>query len=159
MGKKGRKNKIYTRYMQQETDTRKKVLIVEDETSLREVLADNLGEKGYRVFEARDGKEGLDLALAEKPEVILLDIMLPKMNGLRVMQKLRMSSEYGKNVPIMMITNLSANQKILKGVMQDRPAYYIEKAGYSIKEVMDKVDVLARDTHQAFPSYLNQAKN
>ncbi len=142
--------------MATEQDTRKKVLIVEDESSLREVLADNLGETGFRVLEARDGQEGFDIALEEKPDVILLDIMLPKMNGLRVMQKLRMSSEYGKNVPIMMITNLSANQKILKSVMQDRPAYYIEKAGYSIKEVIDKVQVLAKGAAKPFPSYLSQ---
>lgn len=135
-------------------DNRQKVLIVEDEASLREVLADNLGEQNFRVLQARDGNEGLAIALEEKPDVILLDIMLPGMNGMRVMQKLRASSEYGKTVPIMMITNLSANQKILKGVMQDRPAYYIEKAGYSIKEVVDKVKVLARSKQPAFPSYL-----
>lgn len=133
---------------------RKKVLIIEDEASLRGVLADNLGDKGFRVLEARDGQEGFDLAMEERPDVILLDIKLPKMNGMRVMQKLRQSSEYGKNVPIMLLTNLSANQNIVKGVMKDRPAYYIEKAGYSISEVIEKAHTLAAGKQSPYPAYL-----
>ena len=60
------------------------ILIVEDEQDIRELLAYNLEKEGYATVQAADGKEGLDLARSRKPDLILLDLMLPKMDGLAV---------------------------------------------------------------------------
>jgi two-component system alkaline phosphatase synthesis response regulator PhoP len=120
----------------------KKVLVVEDETALRNVLRDNLTWSGFKVIEAKDGKEGLEKALEERPDIMLLDIILPHMNGMAVMHELRKDS-WGKDLPIILITNLSANQKIVDGVIEDKPVFYLEKAGWSIREVIEKVKTLA----------------
>ncbi|MDO8587263.1 MAG: response regulator transcription factor [Armatimonadota bacterium] len=77
-----------------------RVLIVEDETSLAETLAVNLKAEGYRTMTASDGPSALDLAAAERPDLIILDIMLPGMDGLAVCRAIRKSSE----VPIIMLT-------------------------------------------------------
>ncbi len=120
----------------------KKILVIEDETYLREILRDNLQGAGFAVWGARTGPEGYDTALKVKPDIILLDILLPGMDGMAVMKKLRQDS-WGKTVPIMLITNLSASPKILQGVVEDRPVFYLEKSGWSIREIIDKVRLLA----------------
>ncbi|MEK7873047.1 MAG: response regulator, partial [Chloroflexota bacterium] len=73
----------------QQTSVPSKVLVVEDEASLREALRYNLGRAGYTVFAVGDGMEALDVARSEKPDVIILDIMLPSLNGLEVCRQLR----------------------------------------------------------------------
>ena len=79
----------------------KTVLIVEDEKNIVDILRFNLERKGYRVLEAYDGEEGLRKARTEKPDLILLDIMLPKMIGFDVCEALRKD---GDNVPILLLT-------------------------------------------------------
>ena len=68
------------------------ILIVEDEQDIRELLAYNLEKEGYATVQAADGKEGLDLARSRKPDLILLDLMLPKMDGLAVCRELERDS-------------------------------------------------------------------
>ena len=79
----------------------KTVLIVEDEKNIVDILRFNLERKGYRTLEAYDGEEGLRKARTEKPDLILLDIMLPKMIGFDVCSALR---KEGDNVPILLLT-------------------------------------------------------
>ena len=77
-----------------------KVLVVDDESSIVNIISYNLKKEGYEVITAEDGEEGLELALSEKPDLILLDIMMPKMDGYEVCRKIREKS----NVPIIMLT-------------------------------------------------------
>lgn len=77
-----------------------KVLVVDDETSIVNIIAYNLKKEGYEVITAEDGETGLELALSENPDLVLLDIMMPKMDGYEVCRKLREKS----NVPIIMLT-------------------------------------------------------
>ena len=79
----------------------KKVLIVEDEQNIVDILSFNLGRDGYDTLEAYDGPTGLHLALEEDPDLILLDLMLPGMDGFDVCRKIR---EKGSAVPIIMLT-------------------------------------------------------
>ena len=78
----------------------KKILIVEDEKNIVDILKFNLKKEGYETIEAYDGEHGYELALNQKPDLILLDIMLPKMDGLTVCNKLRQTT----NTPIIMLT-------------------------------------------------------
>jgi DNA-binding response OmpR family regulator len=78
-----------------------KVLVVEDELTLRETLEYNLARQGYAVFTAADGSTALDLARRERPDLILLDVMLPGMDGFEVCRRLR---QEGMNAPILMLT-------------------------------------------------------
>lgn len=77
-----------------------KVLVVEDEKSIKDIIDFNLKKEGYEVITAEDGETGLNLALSENPDLILLDIMMPKMDGYEVCRKVRAKS----NVPIIMLT-------------------------------------------------------
>ena len=79
------------------------VLIVEDEGALVTLLRYNLDREGYRVVEARDGEEALLVASEEKPDVVLLDWMLPHLSGIEVCRRLRTRQET-RNVPIIMLT-------------------------------------------------------
>ena len=73
-------------------NTQKTVLIVEDEKNIVDILRFNLQREGYRTLEAYDGKDGLDKAVSENPDLILLDVMLPQMNGFDVCRTLQSSS-------------------------------------------------------------------
>lgn len=121
--------------------TNKKILIVEDEDSQRKALVDKFTREGFSVFEARDGEEGLHIALKEQPHIILLDIVMPKMDGMTMLKKLRQENEWGKKIPVILLTNLSADDdKIIARLAEDEPAYYLVKANWTINDVVEKVN-------------------
>lgn len=116
-----------------------KILIVEDEKPMLMSLKDNLSAAGFEhLLEAKDGEEGLVLALKEQPDLILLDILMPKMDGMTMMQKLR-EDAWGKKVKIIILTNLQADEAITKGVVRDEPTYYLIKTSYTIGDVTERV--------------------
>lgn len=117
-----------------------KILIVEDEAVISKVYADELRDQGFFVLTATNGRDGLDLALREKPDLILLDILMPIMDGLTMMDKLREKDLYGKNVPIILLTNLSASEeKILQSITKNEPAYYLVKSDWDLSQVIEKI--------------------
>src|SRR3989338_10210210 len=116
----------------------KKILIVEDDEMIRKPYADELRDKGFSVATATNGQEGLETALREKPDLILLDIVMPVMNGMDMMKKL-MADDWGRKVPIILLTNLSANENIIKGVITDEPLYFLVKSDWSIKDVLEQI--------------------
>ena len=121
----------------------KKILVIEaieDDASLRNLLHDKFTLEGFNVLEAKDGEEGLVTALREHPDLILLDIVMPKMDGLTMMKKLREANEWGKNVPIILLTNLNADDdKINQAIADNEPAYYLVKSNYTIEDLVEKI--------------------
>lgn len=87
--------------MEQKAEQQKTVLIVEDEKNIVDILRFNLQREGYRTVEAYDGADGLEKARSENPDIILLDVMLPKMIGFDVCRTLR---DEGNNVPVIILT-------------------------------------------------------
>ncbi len=87
---------------------KKRILIVDDEKEMVEMEAMRLSASGYEVLVAYDGESGLEMAQCEKPDLILLDIMLPKMDGYLVCAKLKRDSRYGK-IPIILVTAIDQN--------------------------------------------------
>lgn len=116
----------------------KKILIVEDERDMRQALVDELSRNGFETLEAKNGREGLESALKNHPDLILLDIVMPEMDGMTMMQKLRENVE-GKKIPIILLTNLNATDKIIEGVVRDEPSYYLVKSDWNIEGVVAKV--------------------
>ena len=84
---------------------KKRILIVEDDESLKKIMVHTLRAENLEVLEAGNGEEGLKMALEEKPDLVLLDIVLPGMDGLAVLKKLREDSR-GKDIPVITLTNL-----------------------------------------------------
>ena len=82
---------------------KKKILIIEDYKNIVEILTMRLSSMGYTVISANDGQEGLTLARKEKPDLIVLDVTLPKMNGYKISRLLKFDSKY-KDIPIIMLT-------------------------------------------------------
>jgi len=120
-----------------------KILIAEDEQPILKALSDKFKREGFYVVEAKNGEEALKKSLKEKPDLILLDLLMPKMEGMEVMKKLR-EDEWGKGAKIIILTNLSMDDKIMKGVSADEPAYYLMKSDTRIEDIVAKVkEVLA----------------
>lgn len=117
----------------------KKALVVDDETALLEILLEKLTREGFAALGAKDGKEGLDAALKEKPDVILLDLVMPEVTGLDVLKKLREAGEWGKNVPVVVLTNLSLNERLSGEILKYNPAYCLVKGDWKIEDVIEKV--------------------
>lgn len=115
----------------------KKILVVEDDRVLRRVIVDNLKVEGFLVFEAEDGVQGLSVALAEHPDLTLLDVVMPRMDGISVLEKLR-ENEWGRTARVIMLTNLSDTEKIAK-VAEKGVSDYLVKADWDIAGIIDKV--------------------
>ncbi len=116
-------------------DNKKKILVVEDEATLQKALTDVLTQEGYDVLSALDGMLGLELALKEKPDLILLDIILPKIDGFEVLKKLK---EEGSQIPIIILTNLSDISDIQKALDLGATTYLV-KADFHLDDVLKKV--------------------
>ena len=122
-------------------DEKIKILIVEDEEVICKAYADELRDEGFAILIAKNGQVGLELALREKPDLILLDILMPIMDGLTMMDTLRQKDLYGKNVPIILLTNLSASEeKIMQAITKNEPAYYLVKSDWNLSAVMEKIN-------------------
>ena len=132
----------------EKTEAQKLVLVVEDEKSIADILRFNLELKNYRVSAAYDGEEGLAKAREENPDLILLDIMLPKMIGFDVCEILR---KEGNNVPIILLTAREEEDDKVKG-LEIGADDYITKP-FSMREVIAPVGgdlAINTDSHQVF---------
>ena len=116
----------------------KTILFVEDESALQKTFGDLLEAKGYRLISALDGEIGLARAKKEKPDLILLDIVLPKVNGLEVLSKLKDDPET-KAIPIIILTNLESISNVGKALELGATTYLV-KAQYSLDEVLEKIE-------------------
>lgn len=125
------------------SESKKVILIVEDEPSLRNVLRNKFEIEGFTVLEARHGEEGLKVSLREHPDLILLDIIMPVMDGLTMLTKLR-EDKWGKDARVIILTNLSDSEKVADAMLQNSYEYLI-KSSWKIEEVVEKVkEVLKR---------------
>lgn len=115
------------------------ILIVEDEESQRKILSDYLSKKGFETLEAGDGVEGLNLALTKHPDLILLDVRMPKMDGMTMMHKLREDS-WGKKASIVILTNYDTNDTHLFQIILDEPAFYLVKSNSSLDAIFEKLN-------------------
>jgi len=129
--------------MADEIEDKKKILVIEeieDDASLRDALRDKLIHEGFSVLAEKNGEEGLATALREHPNLILLDILMPGMDGITMMKKLRQADEWGKNVPVILLTNLSPDDEKINKVITDlTPTYYLVKSDWSINNLVEKI--------------------
>jgi len=116
---------------------KKKILIIEDDTLFSEFCSDFLKKEGFLVFTAIDGEQGVEKARKEKPDLILLDIILPKMTGYEVLKEIRknVNSDLAK-VPVIILTNLSQEKGKFEGLGIE---CYLIKVSTDAKEVIKKV--------------------
>lgn len=116
----------------------KKILLIEDEPLLGNLLKQRLEKEGYLIYLAKNGEEGLNFLKKEKFDLILLDIILPKISGFELMENLKQDPEVNK-APIVVVSNLGQDQDILKGQNLGAVNYFI-KAQITIEELVEYVN-------------------
>jgi CheY-like chemotaxis protein len=120
--------------------TQKTILVVEDEKILRNAVVDVLRLKDFLLLEAKNGNEGVDLALAKHPDLILLDLIMPAMDGMAAFKKIRQDA-WGKKVPIIILTNLSAtNEQPVDDAAANRFTYYLIKSDWKLHDIVKKIE-------------------
>jgi len=120
---------------------KKKVLVIDDDDNLRTVLVDKLNASGYEADGAMDGEDGLTKALAQHPDVVLLDVMMPKMDGWEVLQNMR-EDAWGKSAKVIMLTVLENLDHVARGVEMHIEGYLV-KTNWSLDDIVKHVEEAA----------------
>ncbi len=123
----------------------KKILIVEDEKGLRLPLAAVLRNEGFNVMEATDGEQGLQKALETHPDLMIVDIVMPVLDGISMLKKLR-EDPWGKNAEALLLTNLPYDKKAQEGFEQGVFEYLV-KSDWSITAIAGKVKEKFKSVH------------
>jgi len=116
------------------------ILIVEDDVFLADLYKTKFALEGFKVNAAYDGEKGLEMALKNLPDIILLDLVLPKMGGFEVLAELKKNNK-AKDIPVILLTNLSQKSDVEKGLKLGADDYLI-KAHFMPSEVVEKIKKL-----------------
>ncbi len=117
----------------------KKILIAEDDLTLSRMYKKKLENYDFEVLQAMDGEEALKISLGDHPDLILLDIDMPKMDGITMIKKLR-EDVWGKEVPVIIFTNQEASDDRLKDILENHPAFYLVKSNTEPWEIVEKIE-------------------
>lgn len=114
-----------------------KVLIVDDEPALLDIYSTKLSMEGFQVAVAHDGIEGIQQAVQFKPEIILLDVVMPLKDGFETLQDLKMNTST-KDIPVIILSNLGQDYEVKRG-MALGAKYFLTKANLSPQRVVDEI--------------------
>jgi len=115
----------------------KKILFIEDEFTLQKNMGEFLEKAGYKIVHALDGEIGLSLAKKENPDLILLDLILPKMSGFEVLEKLK-EDNATKNIPVIILTNLEESTDVEKSLKLGATTYLV-KSDQNLDDVLKRI--------------------
>ena len=113
------------------------ILVVEDDNALRHALAVKLEKRGYSVSQAEDGEAGVTLATANHPDLVLLDLIMPKLDGFGFLERLR-HEPWGKTLPVIILTNSNDVSKVQEAVMH-KAFDFLVKADWTLEQIVEKV--------------------
>ncbi|MCI5051333.1 MAG: response regulator [Candidatus Pacebacteria bacterium] len=118
------------------TQTQKRILVVEDDQALNMALVEKLKDADYVVDTTFDGEKGLEVALAKKPDLILLDLLMPVMDGYEFMTSLR-ADEWGNTAKVIILTNFSmSEEKVAQTVIDKKPLSFLVKSSTKLKHLV-----------------------
>ena len=115
----------------------KKILFIEDEFTLQKSMGEFLEKAGFKIIQALDGEIGLNLAEKEKPDLILLDLILPKISGFEVLKRLKENKET-KDIPVIILTNLEESTDVGKSLELGATTYLV-KSDQSLDDVLKRI--------------------
>ncbi len=124
------------------SDKKKIILLVEDDIFVSDIYQTKLGQEGFQVLVAENGMEAVKKLKDSIPDLILLDIVMPYMDGMEVLRKLKEKKEW-KDIPVMLLTNLSDKEKVDEGMGLGASDYLI-KSHFTPSEVVEKVRSLLK---------------
>lgn len=120
----------------------KKILIIEDEPAQATTIDLAMKRVGFETIVAHDGAEGLNMAMEKEPDLILLDLVLPKIDGVSVLKQLR-ANESTSKIPILVLTNLASGETV-KEVIEAGGTDYLVKTDYTLEQLVHKVEDVLR---------------
>lgn len=120
----------------------KKILFIEDETDLQKTFQEALKPEGFEIISAFDGETGFNLAKEKVPDLILLDLILPKLDGIEVLKRLK-ENEKTREIPVIIFTNLEEIEKVEKAMELGAKAYLV-KTEYSLEEMIEKIKTILK---------------
>ena len=120
----------------------KKIVVVEDDQILLKALNIGLLSNDFEVLSAKDGEAGLDVVKKEKPDLVLLDLILPKMHGFEVLKALK-SDKSTKNIPVIILSNLGQDSDVEKGMDLGAKDYFV-KASTDLSELAEKINKILK---------------
>lgn len=120
----------------------KKILIIEDDKFLRELIAQKIVKEGYDISEAIDGEEGIKKIKEEKPDMVLLDLILPGIDGFEVLSKMK-EDPFLAQIPVIILSNLGQKDDIEKGLKLGAADYLI-KAHFTPGEIIEKIKTILK---------------
>lgn len=115
----------------------KKILVIEDEGALQKVVGEVLTQEGYQVISALDGEKGLMEAKESHPDLILLDLILPKVDGFSVLEQLKKDKDT-MDIPVIVLTNLET-AKDIERILDLGATTYLVKANYKLEDIIKKI--------------------
>lgn len=115
----------------------KKILFIEDEFALQKTFGDILKQEGYEMISALNGEIGLNMAKDNEPDLILLDLILPKVHGFEVLKGLK-EDEKTKDIPVIVLTNLEGIKDV-DTALEIGATTYLVKAQYTLEEIVEKI--------------------
>lgn len=115
----------------------KKIIFIEDEEALQKSLTKVLEIEGFNVISAYDGQSGIETVEKEMPDLILLDLILPKIDGFEVLKRIK-TTPATKEIPVIILTNLEQIQSVDK-LIEYGPLNYLVKANYNLDEIVEKI--------------------
>ena len=116
----------------------KKILIVEDDKLLIKALGSKLKEKKFKILEALDGEEGLASAKKNKPDLVLCDLNMPKMDGLTMLKKMR-QTDWGADMTVMVLTNYNDKEKVSEALNQ-YVCRYLVKSDWDLDQIAEEIE-------------------
>ncbi|MBI3963486.1 MAG: response regulator [Candidatus Kerfeldbacteria bacterium] len=122
-----------------------KILLVEDENMLAEMYVTKFTSEGFAIVRAADGQQGVDMAVREKPDLILLDIILPKLDGFAVLKAVK-EHPVTADIPVILLTNLGQDEDVEKG-RKLGAADYMVKANHTPADVVEKIRAFLNQHH------------
>jgi len=121
----------------------KKILFIEDESALQKTFGDFFEKEGFKLISALDGETGLELVEKEIPDLILLDLILPKIEGIEVLKKLRENPKT-KEIPVIVLTNVDDFGKLEKSLELGVKSYLV-KTDFTLEEVLQKIKEVLKE--------------
>lgn len=116
------------------------ILVVEDDKSLREAIADILRLKNFLPLVAKNGQEGVEIALEKHPDLILLDLLMPVMDGMTALRKIR-ADAWGAHTPVIILTNINPKKEhLVLDVVTRKPMDYLVKSDWKLRDVVKKIE-------------------
>jgi len=123
----------------------KKILFIEDESALQRAVSSVFTDQGYKVLSAMDGETGILLAHKELPDLILLDLILPKKDGFAVLTELKQDNAT-MHIPVIVLTNLEGNADVER-TLELGATTYLVKTNYKLEEIVEKVKSILEPNH------------